>query len=193
MYKRFSAVSALILLFFTFSAFAQKDQIAVKFLVFESSRDYIKFDGSATFDPDYQRFQSNLATELASGVTKMIAEKNFLAPLGEETVIGKQKFFEVSSGTATFPTKYYENFFTITPNLVGGYDNATSNTVYAWIFYETAKNDNSLKVKNLPVIDHLNFTSKVSSKINTVSVFAASRGSNPDGRQTYIATYFARP
>lgn len=188
--KNISIALGFVLFLFNFAAFAQSDRVKVEFVVFESSRDYTPYAGRAI---NYDSFNRVLASEQATGETSLIAKKSLDAVLQTENRVGTDNLLRIGDGKANYTTQYYENLFAITPYLIGGYTNETSEIVAAQIFYETAKTDASVKAKGLPAIERVNYSSRINCRLNTFTIVGGgASGSANNGRQIYFGVYFAR-
>lgn len=188
--KKISIAFAFVLLLFSFSTFAQNDRLTVEFVVFESTRDYTVYAGKSI---NYDSFNRVLASEESTGQSALIAKKSLDATLETENKIGTDNLLQLSDGKANYQSNYYENLFAITPFLIGGETNATSEIVSAQIFFETAKSDASVISQGLPAIDRVNFSSQINCRLNTFTIVGGgASGASNNGRQIYFGVYFAR-
>lgn len=176
---------------FNLTSFAQNERIKVEFVVFESSRDYTLYAGQPV---NYDSFNRVLKSEQSNGTTVLIAQKSLDAKLQTENRIGNDNLLQIGDGKAEYQTKYHENLFAITPFLIGGETNDTSEIVSAQIFYETAKTDARVKTKGLPSIERVNFSSQISCRLNAFTIVGggASGGTGNKARHVYFGVYFAR-
>lgn len=178
-----------VLFLFNFAAFAHNDRIKVEFVVFESSRDYTLFAGKPI---DYDSFKRAIAAEESSNISALISRKSLNAALGTESIAGPTNHLSLNDGKSDFQSKFYNNVFSITPFLIGGEDNATSEIVSAQIFFETAKTDANLKVKSLPSIGLSHFSSHVECRLNTFTIVGGGASTGKDNRLIYFGVYYSR-
>lgn len=171
--------AALMILAFAFGASAQAikkeaSTITVEFIEFQSTVDYTTVGGSAPRNLDYAKFDEKMRSEIKTGATKIINRNSAKVVLGTETS------FKVGGR------------LTISPQLVGGYTDETSNLVDAQIDYRNEMSTEDVRRGQKPPESGLRaFSSNVTLGLDKISVIGGGYG-NPNGTFTYAAVRFIR-
>ncbi len=169
----------------------RKGKIQTELVIFETINDYTPPVGSATLKLDHAQFEKRLAKEVNANQSKVVRRMNFISVLGTENRVGSEADFYIEDDRNRYRTSYKENLLLLTPNLVGGYTDETSNLVTGSFFFQTARLGKKLTKGLLPSPERVSIDTTLSQRLNVVVVFSGG-AKNENGTFTYAALRFTR-
>lgn len=187
MKKLLFAMATLFLLTVSLSA---QSNLTINLLEFKSSVDYVPFVGPAPVDLDYNLFSAKLDAETKIGTSKILSSSTLVTATGTEGYLGNNDKLQIKFKGNTYSTPYFVDKFAVTPFLVGGYTDETSDRVDASILLQRSKLIKGSSLSGMPDIDLVSIQTKSVYTVGKISIIA--NQNNHDGTYTYYAVRFAK-